>query len=109
MRLRPVLMTVISTVFGAVPLALASGAGAESRAGIGIVVVGGLGLASLLTLFVVPVLYDLLARFARPANAIEQQLEQAMADISQRADNADRAAANSPNTSALPGTALPKN
>ncbi|MCB1809754.1 MAG: efflux RND transporter permease subunit, partial [Candidatus Competibacteraceae bacterium] len=69
LRLRPVLMTVISTVFGAVPLALASGAGAESRAGIGIVVVGGLGLASLLTLFVVPVLYDLLARFARPANA----------------------------------------
>ncbi|MEZ5589225.1 MAG: efflux RND transporter permease subunit [Gammaproteobacteria bacterium] len=107
LRLRPVLMTVISTVFGAVPLALASGAGAESRAGIGIVVVGGLGLASLLTLFVVPVLYDLLARFARPANAIEQQLEQAMADIAQRADNADRAASASPTTRVLPDNALP--
>ena len=60
-RLRPIVMTVVATILGAVPLALASGAGAESRAAIGIVVIGGLALASLLTLFVTPVLYDLLA------------------------------------------------
>ena len=73
-RLRPIVMTVISTILGAVPLALATGAGAESRIAIGIVVIGGLGIASLLTLFVTPVLYDLLARFAHPRGAIAQQL-----------------------------------
>jgi multidrug efflux pump len=79
LRLRPIVMTVVSTILGAVPLALASGAGAESRAAIGIVVIGGLGVASLLTLFVTPVLYDLLARFTRPIGAIEKQLEHALA------------------------------
>jgi multidrug efflux pump len=73
-RLRPIVMTVISTILGAVPLAIATGAGAESRIAIGIVVIGGLGIASLLTLFVTPVLYDLLARFAHPRGAIAQQL-----------------------------------
>jgi multidrug efflux pump len=66
-------------MLGAVPLAMASGAGAESRAAIGIVIIGGLGIASLLTLFVTPVLYDLLARFTRPVNAIEKDLERALA------------------------------
>ncbi len=79
LRLRPIVMTVVSTILGAVPLALASGAGAESRSAIGIVVIGGLGVASLLTLFVTPVLYDLLARFTRPIGAIEKQLEHALA------------------------------
>jgi multidrug efflux pump len=79
-RLRPIVMTVVSTILGAVPLATATGAGAESRAAIGIVVIGGLGIASLLTLFVTPVLYDLLARFARPRNAIEQQLARELAE-----------------------------
>jgi multidrug efflux pump len=74
-RLRPIVMTVLSTMLGAVPLAIATGAGAESRAAIGIVIIGGLGIASLLTLFVTPVLYDLLARYTRPTNAVEQQLE----------------------------------
>ncbi len=78
LRLRPIVMTVISTILGAVPLAVASGAGAESRAAIGIVVIGGLGIASLLTLFVTPVLYDLLARFTRPLNAVEKDLERAL-------------------------------
>jgi multidrug efflux pump len=71
-------MTVLSTMLGALPLVLASGAGAESRAAIGIVVIGGLGIASLLTLFVTPVLYDLMARFTRPINAIEKELERAL-------------------------------
>jgi multidrug efflux pump len=79
-RFRPILMTVISTVCGAVPLGLAVGAGAESRIAIGIVVIGGLGLASILTLFVVPVLYDLLAKFARPANAVTMELESILKD-----------------------------
>jgi multidrug efflux pump len=78
LRLRPIVMTVVSTILGAVPLALATGAGAESRAAIGVVVIGGLGIASALTLFVTPVLYDLLARFTRPIGAIERALEQAL-------------------------------
>lgn len=60
MRLRPILMTTGAMVLGAVPLALASGAGAESRQQIGWVIVGGLLLGTLLTLFVIPVAYTLL-------------------------------------------------
>ncbi len=75
LRFRPVLMTTISTVFGAVPLVLASGAGAESRASIGIVILGGLVFATTLTLFIIPVLYNLLARFAKSTNAIALELE----------------------------------
>ena len=78
-RLRPIVMTVLSTMLGALPLVLAGGAGAESRAAIGIVIIGGLGIASLLTLFVTPVLYDLLARYTGPTNAVEQQLERELA------------------------------
>ncbi|SCW77505.1 efflux RND transporter permease subunit [Ancylobacter rudongensis] len=62
LRLRPILMTTGAMVLGAVPLALASGAGAESRAQIGWVIVGGMTLGTLLTLFVVPVVYSLIGR-----------------------------------------------
>jgi multidrug efflux pump len=79
LRLRPIVMTVLSTMLGALPLVLATGAGAESRAAIGMVVIGGLGLASIMTLFVTPVLYDLLARFTQPLNAVEKDLERALA------------------------------
>jgi multidrug efflux pump len=58
-RLRPILMTVLSTVLGAVPLVLSSGAGAASRISIGLVIIGGFLVASILTLFLTPVLYDL--------------------------------------------------
>ena len=61
LRLRPILMTTGATVFGALPLALASGAGAESRQQIGWVIVGGLLLGTFFTLFVVPAVYSLLA------------------------------------------------
>jgi multidrug efflux pump len=61
-RLRPIIMTVLSTVLGAVPLVLSSGAGAASRISIGIVIIGGFLVASILTLFLTPVLYDLLQR-----------------------------------------------
>jgi len=62
LRLRPILMTTGAMVLGALPLALAHGAGAESRQPIGWVIVGGLLLGTLLTLFVVPTVYTLLAR-----------------------------------------------
>lgn len=60
-RLRPILMTTAATILGAVPLALASGAGAEARAAIGWVVVGGMSVGTLMTLFVVPAFYVLLS------------------------------------------------
>jgi multidrug efflux pump len=62
MRLRPILMTTGAMVLGAVPLALATGAGAESRVQIGLVIVGGMTVGTLLTLVVVPVVYTLMAR-----------------------------------------------
>ncbi|WP_339833774.1 efflux RND transporter permease subunit [uncultured Parvibaculum sp.] len=61
LRLRPILMTTGAMVLGAMPLALASGAGAESRRSIGLVIVGGISFGTLLTLFVVPTVYLLLA------------------------------------------------
>ena len=70
LRLRPILMTTAAMVLGAIPLALASGAGAESRSPIGWVIVGGLLLGTLLTLFVIPVAYTLLTR-ERPATSSE--------------------------------------
>jgi len=69
LRLRPILMTTGAMVLGAIPLALASGAGAESRQQIGWVIVGGLLLGTFFTLFVVPTVYTLLAR--RERNRIE--------------------------------------
>ena len=65
LRLRPILMTTGAMIFGAVPLALAAGAGAESRQQIGWVIVGGMTLGTLLTLFVVPSVYTLLGRVHR--------------------------------------------
>jgi multidrug efflux pump len=65
LRLRPILMTTGAMVLGAVPLALARGAGAESRAQIGWVIVGGMTLGTLLTLFVLPSVILLFDRFRR--------------------------------------------
>ena len=62
LRLRPILMTTGAMVLGSIPLALAAGAGAEARHQIGWVIVGGMSFGTLLTLFVVPVVYVLLAR-----------------------------------------------
>ncbi|MGH8573218.1 MAG: efflux RND transporter permease subunit, partial [Gammaproteobacteria bacterium] len=68
-RLRPILMTTSAMILGALPLALASGPGAESRAPIGWVIVGGLSFGTLLTLFVIPTAYTLLARRGRATGA----------------------------------------
>jgi multidrug efflux pump len=66
LRLRPILMTTGAMVLGALPLALATGAGAESRQQIGWVIVGGMSLGTVLTLFVVPTMYTLFARRGVP-------------------------------------------
>ena len=71
MRLRPILMTTGAMVLGAIPLAMATGAGAESRQQIGWVIVGGMSFGTLLTVFVVPTMYTLLARKAAPGPRVE--------------------------------------
>ena len=77
LRLRPILMTTGAMVLGTVPLAIASGAGAESRQQIGWVLVGGLTLGTLLTLYVVPVAYTLIAGRRTRAQAAADSLAQA--------------------------------
>jgi HAE1 family hydrophobic/amphiphilic exporter-1 len=73
LRLRPVMMTMIATVLGGVPLVLAQGAGAEARMVLGWIIVGGLGLATFATLYITPVAYLLLAGLSR-SRAHEQDL-----------------------------------
>jgi multidrug efflux pump len=75
LRLRPILMTSFATVAGALPLALASGAGAETRIAIGVVIVFGVLVATALTLFVVPVIYTLFARFTGSAEQRTRAIE----------------------------------
>ncbi|MER9504251.1 efflux RND transporter permease subunit [Mesorhizobium sp. M0579] len=74
-RLRPVMMTMICTILGGVPLVLAAGAGAEARIALGWVIVGGLGLATVSTLFLTPVAYLLLGRFVTPKAHEEARLK----------------------------------
>jgi multidrug efflux pump len=75
-RLRPVLMTTLATVMGSIPLLLATGAGAESRNVLGVVIFSGVSLATLLTLFIVPAFYQLLARKTGSPRAVARMLEQ---------------------------------
>jgi HAE1 family hydrophobic/amphiphilic exporter-1 len=77
-RLRPVMMTMIATIVGAVPLVLASGAGAEARIALGWVLVGGLGLATVVTLYLTPVAYLVIARFTKPHVDEERRLQNEM-------------------------------
>jgi multidrug efflux pump subunit AcrB len=85
-RLRPVAMTMISTVLGGLPLILSDGAGAEARSSIGWVVFGGLGIAALFTLYLTPVLYFLLARFASARAHETRRLKTELADARLVAD-----------------------
>ncbi|MCA1798467.1 MAG: efflux RND transporter permease subunit [Xanthomonadaceae bacterium] len=80
-RLRPVLMTSLCTTFGAVPLLLATGAGAESRQPIGVVVVYGVAFSTLLTLFVIPTFYSLLARNTRPPQYVSRMIKELRAQV----------------------------
>ena len=74
-RLRPILMTSIATVAGAVPLMIASGAGAGARTAIGVVIVWGVAIATLITLFLIPLLYSRLARHTGSPLTVTRRLE----------------------------------
>jgi multidrug efflux pump len=73
-RLRPILMTAAATIMGAVPLVVAGGPGSASRATIGVVIIFGVAFSTLLTLFVVPAFYALLAPFTRSPEAVANEL-----------------------------------
>jgi multidrug efflux pump len=82
-RLRPIMMTSIATVMGAIPLVIASGAGAAARSAIGVVIVFGVSLATMITLFLIPIIYARLARHTGSPEATARRLE---AEISERAE-----------------------
>ena len=84
MRLRPILMTSIAMIGGAVPLALSSGAGAEARNAIGTVIVGGVTLSTLLTVLVVPSIYLLLGGFTKPATYVGEMLDRLREGMDQK-------------------------
>lgn len=89
-RLRPILMTAVTTMAGAIPLIISTGPGAESRLVIGTVIMAGVGSATLFTLFVVPVAYDLLARHTGSPGAVKRQLEEEIANAPSHEGAADR-------------------
>jgi hydrophobe/amphiphile efflux-1 (HAE1) family protein len=80
-RLRPITMTLVSTVFGALPLILASGPGAEARAAVGWVIFGGLGLTTLFTLYLTPVVYLGVARLSAPRGSAARALDAELLDL----------------------------
>lgn len=90
LRLRPILMTSFATIAGAVPLMLGGGAGGETRSTIGVVIVFGVLGSTALTLYVVPVFYNLLARFTRSPEELSRQIE------AYEAEHAEPANANAP-------------
>jgi hydrophobe/amphiphile efflux-1 (HAE1) family protein len=79
-RLRPIVMTLISTILGALPLILASGPGSEARAAVGWVVFGGMGLATVFTLYLTPLAYLGIAHFASARAAAGERLAQEIAE-----------------------------
>ncbi len=79
-RLRPILMTALSTFLGTLPLIITSGAGQQSRQSIGIVIFFGISVATIFSLFIIPIAYQMLGRFIRPRNAIEQKLKHLIHD-----------------------------
>jgi HAE1 family hydrophobic/amphiphilic exporter-1 len=82
-RLRPIVMTMVSTVLAGLPLILTSGAGSESRAAIGWVVFGGLGLAAMFTLFLTPTFYQLIAGFSKPRSQDSARLSEELDEAEQ--------------------------
>jgi len=80
-RLRPIAMTLVSTIVGALPLILASGTGSEAREAVGWVVFGGLGLAAIFTLYLTPVVYLGIARLAKPRGTAKKRLESELASL----------------------------
>ncbi len=80
-RLRPIIMTSFTAVMGAIPLILSHGAGSESRAVLGVVIFSGVLLSTVLTLFVVPMAYSLLARHTGSPEAVERELKNLGANL----------------------------
>jgi len=79
-RLRPILMTSVATIAGAIPLVVAGGPGSASRSTIGVVVIFGVAFSTLLSLYVVPSFYALLAPFTRSPDALSRKLDQLEAE-----------------------------
>ena len=77
-RLRAILMTSIATVAGAVPLVAGGGAGGAARASIGVVIIFGVALATMITLFLIPILYSRLARRTGSPEAVGRRLDAAL-------------------------------
>lgn len=73
-RLRPILMTSITTMIGSVPLVLSTGAGAESRLVLGVVIICGVLFSTVLTLFVIPVIYDMIGRYTHTTGEVQRRL-----------------------------------
>jgi multidrug efflux pump len=88
-RLRPILMTSISTVMGSVPLIIATGPGSASRLTIGVVIFSGVALSTILTLFMVPVFYDMLAKYTRSPGYEAARLQKQQAERDRKAAGAD--------------------
>ena len=74
-RLRPIMMTSLATILGALPIALALGAGAKSRTAMGIVIIGGLLFSGFLTLYVIPVIYSYISRNKKSKTEVESTEE----------------------------------
>ncbi len=85
LRLRPVLMTALSTMMGAIPLIYATGAGAESRVLLGVVIFSGVLMTTIMTLFVVPVIYKLMARNTSSPEAVSNLLKKMQSKASSTA------------------------
>lgn len=83
-RFRPILMTSLATIIGALPLALGTGAGAEARIAIGVVIIGGVSVSTFLTLFIIPALYGALARNTQPPETVARELEGLLKDHEHR-------------------------
>lgn len=79
-RLRPILMTSLTAIAGAIPLVISSGAGSETRFVIGVVIISGVLVATFLTLFIVPVAYSLLARHTGSPGDVTRNLERSQKD-----------------------------
>ena len=75
LRLRPILMTSISTIIGVLPLVISSGPGEESRLSVGITIFAGMIFSTFFTLYVVPIIYLLLGKNTKSINYIEKELE----------------------------------
>ncbi|MEO9819674.1 MAG: efflux RND transporter permease subunit, partial [Paracoccaceae bacterium] len=82
LRIRPVMMTMVSTVLGGLPLVLTSGAGAEARMEVGWVIVGGLGFATIFTLFLTPIFYRWITNWGSIPGAASKRLARELASVS---------------------------